>query len=155
MPISYFMFSIQIGNILLFNKIIMLHSFSCIDLCPPNCLTLVVYLFVSVTQVQLGPNMTLKILGHLWNILWHVDHEFRIMLAMCKFTIFSCVCTMVKNIFTTLSHMYNCLMENVVKQSCFIYILGLGFCSDHLGHTHIHTYKTFMWLRNLTYLFEM
>jgi hypothetical protein len=46
-------------------------------------------------QVQLGPNVIIKSLGHLWNIFWHAGHEFE-MLAMCRFTIYLSVCMMVK-----------------------------------------------------------
>jgi len=45
MPILFFVFAIQVSNVLLFNEIIPCHHFSYIDFSPSYCLMFVIYLF--------------------------------------------------------------------------------------------------------------
>jgi hypothetical protein len=76
---------------------------------------------------SMGSKYVLKSLGHLWSILWHASHGFKIILAMCRFIVYSNVCMMVKDNSTTSGHIYNHLMENEAKQLCFIDLPQFGF----------------------------
>jgi hypothetical protein len=68
LPTCLFILLVDIVDVILLNEIIFDHGLPHVDPCPPNHLGFVVYLFHSMPQAQLGPNVVLKNLKHLKNI---------------------------------------------------------------------------------------
>jgi len=95
----------------------------------------------------------------MWS-LWHLGGKkkwlcngIKVMFAMCKLTIDPCMRLMVEDYFYHSGRVYNCLIENWIKQLCLMdrwwFGSDLGLHEYLPTHIHMHIYK--MWNQFRTY----
>ncbi len=106
---------------------------------PPNCFVLIIYLFDNVSQIQLNPNVILQRSWHLWNIMKHISHKFKVILVIYMWPMLLCMWFMVESYF---HYIKLCVQSfdwsNEGKQPHLINLVWFA-SSSYWVHTHIGT----------------